>query len=134
MMPKKKSFGLRLSEVEREVLSRFAEIEGLSEAVTSRRLLRYTIKELLIMQLEPVQARSKNKIEQRKIKKKRRVTLKQKTKKTMKRVSDVVFPIATHIFTRLVVETMIRLEIIPFVWATLEKVIVAIVGGFDFLN
>ena len=44
MTKRSRRFGLRLSQAEREGLTRLAEIEGLPEAATLRRLLRQAIK------------------------------------------------------------------------------------------
>jgi len=101
-----KRFGLRLSEIEQDGLTCLAEIEGLSEAATLRQLLRYAIRE--IIQLKGAQTRSKKRVGQ--LKKKRKCTVEQQTKKSMKRRSNAIFyfvNIVISAFTRVVMETVI---------------------------
>ena len=98
-----------------------------SRAVTL--LICEAITELVTPKAKHRQARSRNQIEQ--CRKKRRGTLKQK----MKRVSNAVLyfvKIVTSVFTTFVIERLIPLEIIPFVWIVLEKVIAKIVSGVVF--
>lgn len=101
-----KQFTYLCNQDEQRVLATLVNCLPQSQTRAERLLICQVIKELVTPKGKHRQARSRNQIEQ--IRKKRFATLKQKTKKIMKRVSNVVFPIATHIFTRLVVETMIR--------------------------